>query len=79
MTTFININNVQKRPTISINNNFEVLSVVANNTYYEAFTMDRLKEKLELDNIKLVKKDVVKINKPLQDYKISEYKPKGVI
>jgi len=78
MTTFININNVQKRPTISMKN-FEVLSVVANNTYYEAFTMDRLKEKLKLDNIELVKKDVVKINKPLQDYKISEYKPKGLI
>jgi len=78
MTTFININNVQKRPTISMKN-FEVLSVIVNNTYYEAFTMDRLKEKLKLDNIKLVKKDVVKINKPLQDYKISEYKPKGVI
>lgn len=78
MTTFINIKDVQKRPTISMKN-FEVLSLVVNNTYYEAFTMDRLKEKLKLDNIKLVKKDVVKINKPLQDYKISEYKPKGLI
>ena len=58
MTTFININNVQKRPTISINNNFEVLSLLVNNTYYEAFTMDYLKRKLKLDNIELVKVDI---------------------
>tara|TARA_R100001463_G_scaffold51043_1_gene101580 strand:- start:168 stop:389 length:222 start_codon:yes stop_codon:yes gene_type:complete len=58
MTTLINIKDVQKRPTISINNNFEVLSLVVNNTYYEAFTMDRLKEKLKLDNIELVKVDI---------------------